>query len=194
MLNQQIQQIPSVAQVRINFQKNDDKIIESKSKASNRLMKDGNVSVVGTLVDGINLKMTFDDEPAEDMSNELKGMTVNLRLTPDQWKAVNHEFHLMESKVGAMIQVEISGDVAYGTLVVRGEEVESYTMYVADVQEIEEVKIGRVGTRDKKSAVLERMRAQKVRETEKRNAAIGKRRPTTAAAAEGAKQMSLNFG
>jgi hypothetical protein len=170
------QNIQSVAQVKVNFMKNEDKIQELQSKASNRIMRDGSHSVVCELVDGIALNMQF-VEGVEDVTKELLGVTVNLRFTPDQFRALNERFHQL-GPIGALVQVALDGNVEYGTLVSNGVEVESYTIYVAEVQDVEEVQIQRVGSRDSRDAVLARMQSHKASNASAREAAIAKNRPT----------------
>jgi hypothetical protein len=189
MLNQTI---PSVAQVKINFMKNEDKIMAQGSKASNRVMRDGSVSLVGELVDGLNLQMLFSDGSA-DMTQELKGVTVNLRIRPEMFETLNARFHEL-GNIGATVQVTVDGNVEYGTLVANGVEVESYTIYVASVDLVEEIAIQRVGSRDDKAAVLNRMKAHKHANNAARETAIASRRPQIQAAKAGAEQTALNFG
>lgn len=183
-----------IAQVKINFMKNESKITELGSKASHRVMRDGSISVVGELVDGINLMMQF-NETSENMSDELKGVTVNLRFSPDMFSALNARIHTL-GPIGCLVQVAVDGNVEYGTLVANGVQVESYTIYVSEIQDIEEVSIQRVGSRDAKDAVLARMREHKAANSAARDAAIQRNRPVlqTKAAQEGAMQTVLTFG
>jgi hypothetical protein len=183
----------SIAQVKINFMKNEAKISELGSKASHRVMRDGNISVVGELIDGVNLMMQF-NEHTENMSDELKGVTVNLRFSSEMFNALNARIHEL-GPIGALVQIEVDGNVEYGTLVVNGVQVESYTIYVTEIQDIEEVSIQRVGSRDAKDAVLARMREHKAANSAARDAAIQRNRPMlqTKAAQEGAAESTLLF-
>ncbi len=183
-----------IAQVKINFMKNEDKVLELGSKASHRSMRDGSISVVGELIDGVNLMMGF-NESTENMTEELKGVTVNLRFSAEMFSALNARIHEL-GPIGALVQVAVDGNVEYGTLVANGVEVESYTIYVSEIQDIEEVQIQRVGTRDDKNAVLLRMRSHKAANSAARDAAIQRNRPTlqTKAAQASAAETVLNFG
>jgi hypothetical protein len=182
-----------IAQVKINFMKNEAKVLELGSKASHRAMRDGSISVVGELVDGVNLMMQFNEHSA-DMSDELKGVTVNLRFLPEMFSALNARIHEL-GPIGALVQVVADGNVEYGTLIVNGVQKESYTIYVSEIQDIEEVSIQRVGSRDNRDAVVERMREHKASNSAARDAAIQRNRPTlqTKAAQEGAAESALLF-
>jgi hypothetical protein len=188
MLNQTI---PSVAQVKINFMKNEDKILAAGSKASNRQMRDGSFSLVGELIDGLNLQMLFSDGSA-DMTQELKGATVNLRIRPEAFETLNARFHEL-GNIGATVQVTVDGNVEYGTLVSNGREVESYTIYVTSVDQVEEIAIQRVGSRSDKAGVLSRMQAHKQENAANRDAAIAMRRPQVQAAKAGAAENAVVF-
>lgn len=189
-----LQNTASVAQVKINFMKNEDKISELGSKAYYRQMRDGNMSIVCELVDGVNLQMAFSDEEACDMTAELKSTRVNLRVTADQFEAMNATFNDLGA-VGAVVQVAVDGNVEYGTLVANGIETESYTLYVSEVQAIEEVKIQRVGSIGDKAGVVARMRAHKAGNAAAREAAIQMNRPQIQAVQAGAELVSaVTFG
>lgn len=180
---QTIANVPSIAQIKVNFMKNEDKINQMQSKANHRVMRDGSHSVVAELIDGLNLQMQF-TEGVEDVTKELVGVTVNARFTEAQWQALNERFHQL-GNIGANVQIAIDGNVEYGTLVSNGVEVESYTMYVSEIQEVEEISIQRVGSRDSKNAVIERMNAHKAKNAAQRDAAIARNRPQVAAAKAG---------
>jgi hypothetical protein len=185
------QNIQSIAQVKVNFMKNEDKMREVGSKAYNRVMRDGSVSVVSELVDGLNLTMTF-DEGTEDVTNLLKGIRVTLRFSEDQFEALNARFHDLGS-IGALVDVLVDGDVEYGTLVANGVEVESYTIYVSEIQEVEPIVMQRVGSRDAKSAVLDRMMAHKAANNAAREQAIASRRPVLQTKAAQSAVPTLNI-
>lgn len=186
-----IQNVQSLAQVKINFMKNEDKIAELGSKAYYRVMRDGNMSIVCELVDGVNLMMAFSDNEACDMSAELKSTRVNIRVTPEQFEAMNANFHEI-GNIGAIVQVAVDGNVEYGTLIANGIETESYTLYVSEVQAVEEVKIQRVGSIADKEGVVARMRAHKAANAAAREQAIQANRPMlqTKAAQQGAEVVT----
>lgn len=140
------QSVKSIAQVKVNFMKSADKISELGSKAYHRFYRDGSVGIVGELTDGFMLMMNTTDSGQIDMTSQLVGVTVNLRLTQEQFEAINARFHEFGNSLGAYIEVELDGNVEHGTLTVRNEEVESFTIYVAEVTGVEPMAAIRVGT------------------------------------------------
>jgi hypothetical protein len=154
------QTVKSIAQVKINFMKSEDKIAELGSKAYYRYYRDGSVGIVGELSDGFMLSMNTTDAGTIDMTDHLKGLTVNLRLTAEQFEVINSRFHDM-SALGAYLEIELDGNVEHGTLTVRNEEVESFTIYVAEVIDIQPMAALRVGTVTSNNDLMQRIAKQK---------------------------------
>jgi hypothetical protein len=152
--------VTSVAQVTINFLKSEEKVIELGSKAYYSNTRDGLKSVVGKLSDGFNIQMTF-TEGREDMTDEVIGTTVNVRFTEEQFEALNERFHEFDTAVGAIVEFKIDGDLRYGTLTVRGQETEAYTLYAEEILNVEPMMLQKVGIVDAKDAVLLRMKSHK---------------------------------
>jgi len=139
------QSVKSIAQVKINFMKSEEKVAELGSKAYNRLYRDGSVGIVAELTDGFMLQMNTTDSGTVDMTELLRGLTVNLRVAPEHFEILNERFAQFNS-VGAYIEVELDGNVEHGTLTVREEQVESFTIYVANILGIEPMAALRVGS------------------------------------------------
>lgn len=154
------QTVKSIAQVKINFMKSEDKIAELGSKAYYRYYRDGSVGIVGELSDGFMLSMNTTDAGTIDMTDHLKGLTVNLRLTAEQFEVINSRFHDM-SALGAYLEIELDGNVEHGTLTVRNEEVESFTIYVAEVIDVAPMAALRVGTVTSNNDLMQRIAKQK---------------------------------
>lgn len=175
------QTVKSIAQVKVNFMKSEDKIAELGSKAYYRYYRDGSVGIVGELTDGFMLSMNTTDAGTVNMTDHLKGLTVNLRLTAEQFEVINGRFHEMNA-LGAYVEIELDGNVEHGTLTVRNEEVESFTIYVAAVNEVEPMAALRVGSVTSNSNLMQLIAKQKVAQAEKSAAVIA----TNRAAREGA--------
>jgi hypothetical protein len=194
----------SVAQIKVNFMdptKKAEKIAQCQSKVYNRVYRDKSIGVISELSDGLNLNVEFLDEGVEDMTKDLIGLDVNVRFTREQFNALNARFHTMEA-IGAYIEVELDGNVEWGTLTVRGEDVESYTLYVKEVKAVEAMEIARVGSKTTKEDFIERLRAQKERKAAKSESARAQSRAarqstdkaTEDKPAEKAEQLTMNFG
>lgn len=178
------QNVKSIAQVKINFMKSEDKIAELGSKAYYRYYRDGSVGVVGELSDGFMLSMNTTDAGTVDVTDHLKGLTVNLRLSAEQFEMINGRFHDFNG-LGAYLEVELDGCVEHGTLTVRNEEVESFTIYVAEVVGVEPMAALRVGTVSASADLFARIAKQKQVQADKSAAVIA----TNRSAREGAKAM-----
>ena len=175
------QTVKSIAQVKINFMKSEDKIAELGSKAYFRYYRDGSVGIVGELTDGFMLSMNTTDAGTIDMTDHLKGLTVNLRLTAQQFEVINSRFHDMNA-LGAYLEIELDGNVEHGTLTVRNEEVESFTIYVAEVIDVAPMAALRVGSVTASDDLFARIAKQKQVQAAKSAAVI----QTNRAAREGA--------
>lgn len=160
------QTVKSIAQVKINFMKSEDKINELGCKAYYRTYRDGSVGIVGELTDGFMLSMNTTDAGTIDMTDHLKGLTVNLRVSPEAFEAMNARFHEF-SALGAYLEIEVDGNVEHGTLTVRNEEVESFTIYVAEVLGVEPMAALRVGTVSKSDDLFARIARSKTLQAEK---------------------------
>lgn len=196
MLSQQ--SVTSLAQIKVNFMdptKKADKIAQCQSKVYNRTYRDKSIGVISELSDGMNLSVEFLDHGVEDMTKDLIGLDVNVRFSKEQWAALNSRFHTMDA-IGAYIEVELDGNVEWGTLTVRGEEVESYTLYVREVKAVEAMELARVGSRTTKEDFLNRLRAQKERKAKAGESARAQSRAarTSVENTEKSEQLEMNFG
>lgn len=196
MLSQQ--SVTSLAQIKVNFMdptKKADKIAECQSKVYNRTYRDKSIGVISELTDGMNLSVEFLDQGVEDMTKDLIGLDVNVRFSKEQWTALNSRFHTMDA-IGAYIEVELDGNVEWGTLTVRGEDVESYTLYVKEVKAVEAMELVRVGSRTTKEDFLNRLRAQKERKAKAGESARAQSRAarTSVENTEKSEQLEMSFG
>lgn len=182
------QTVKSIAQVKVNFMKSEDKIAELGSKAYFRYYRDGSVGIVGELTDGFMLSMNTTDAGTVDMTDHLKGLTVNLRLTAQQFEVINSRFHGFNA-LGALLTIELDGNVEHGTLTVRNEEVESFTIYVAEVTEVEPMAALRVGTVTSNDDLMQRIAKQKQAQAAKSAAVIA----TNLAARNGAPAVNAEM-
>lgn len=154
------QTVKSIAQVKVNFMKSAEKVAELGSKAYKKDYRDGSVGMVAELTDGFMLSMNTLDAGTVDMTEMLKGLTVNIRFSPEDFDAINARFEDFNS-LGAYIEVEVEGNIEHGTLTVRNEEVESFTIYVQAVLGVEPMAALRVGTVSSHNDLLARIAKQK---------------------------------
>lgn len=178
----------SIAQVQINFFSSVERQEETGCRFWRRSTPyaDGSIGLVGTLVDGINLNMQFEDGVA-DMAADLVGLRVNLRLTRDCFELVNSAAWDVVG-AGIMLEVELECDVKYGKITVNGEEQMSYTLYVFEVCDVEAFRVQKVGTVGRKEEILAAMRADKAKAQADRETARANRSGTRRAARAGAEE------
>lgn len=162
--------------------KSEDKIAELGSKAYHRIYRDGSVGLVAELTDGFMLQMNTTDSGTVDMTELLTGLTVNLRLSPEHFEALNGRFHEFNS-LGAYVEVELDGNVEHGTLTVRDQEVESFTIYVANVLGVEPMAALRVGTIGAHADLVARVTKQKEAQAKASASVIATNRAARAGAA-----------
>lgn len=187
-----IQSMPSQVQVRVNFMKSEDRIAELGSKANYREYGPDNISVVCTIVDGVNLRVNA-EEGMQDVTAQLIGSTANIRLTQEMFDALNHEFHEM-SAVGAEITLELNDHVRVGFLntMRNAEPVISVTIYPDSIVEVEAVKVQKIDSCLKISDILAGLEKQKAESEQQRIAAVSSNRVARESAKE-ANQVVTRF-
>lgn len=165
---------PSQIQVKINYMKSQDMIARLRSKASYINYGPNNISVVATIIDGYNLTVQTDNG-IEDWTSSLIGQTVNLRLSDEQWEALNAELHECEG-VGAEVVYNLSDNVRYDILNTKKDgEVWALAVYPDDIVEVEPLQVQKVGSVRSADELRAGLEANRKRNEAKRQEAISTR-------------------
>ena len=111
----------------------------------NKLCSDGTVRLIGTVARSNNV--THQGKPVSD--DQLAGLTVEVRVTPDQFEAITGG---AEDMVGAGVSVLFEvGEPSFSELTANGEEVNSIVFYTKSFlgMEVNQTAIGSLGFKTK---------------------------------------------
>jgi len=165
---------PSQIQLKINYMKSADMISKMRSKASHIVYGPDNISVVATITDGHNLTVVT-NQGVQDWTNDLMGHTINIRLSDEQWEALNSELHECEG-VGAEVIYNLSDNIRYDILNTKKEgEVWALAVYPDDIVEVEPMKVQKVGAVHDADALRAGLNAMRERNEAKRKEAVSSR-------------------
>jgi len=170
----QQQDQPTQIQVKINYMKSQDAISKMRSKASYINYGPNNISVVCTITDGRNLTVNT-HQGVQDWTSDLIGLTANLRLSDEQWEALNSELHECEG-IGAEVVYNLNDHIRYDILNTKKDgEVWALAIYPEDIVEVEPLQVQKVGSVRDADELRAGLQAMRERQEQKRQDAISTR-------------------